>query len=79
MYTEGLIDMEVTTHSPERFQEKFENGQVASYQSPKVPGKTKQALSYVNPYPGQDIFIPNDTKHLNAVMNYLEWVREPLY
>jgi putative aldouronate transport system substrate-binding protein len=109
MYREGLIDMEVTTQTAERFQEKLENGQVASYagahgqgmwdytkgmngpednpakwwmypyQSPKVSGKTKQAVTNVNPYPSVDMFISKNTKHLNAVLHYLEWSHEPVY
>jgi putative aldouronate transport system substrate-binding protein len=31
MYTEGLIDIEVTTQTAERFQEKLESGQIAAY------------------------------------------------
>jgi putative aldouronate transport system substrate-binding protein len=46
------------------------------FQSPRVPNKTKQAVSYVNPYPAFDIFINKDTKHLNAIMHYLEWAQE---
>jgi putative aldouronate transport system substrate-binding protein len=49
------------------------------FQSPKVPNKTKQALSSINPYPYYDIFINKDTKHLNAVVNWLEWAQEPVY
>jgi putative aldouronate transport system substrate-binding protein len=49
------------------------------FQSPRVPNKTKQAVSYVSPYPGVDIFINKDTKHLNAIMHYLEWAQEPVY
>jgi putative aldouronate transport system substrate-binding protein len=109
LYNEGLIDMEVTTQSSERFQEKLESGQFAAYagdagqglwdywkemqgpednpakwymypfQSPRVPNKTKRAVSYVNPYPSTDIFINRDTRRLNAVMHYLEWAQEPIY
>jgi putative aldouronate transport system substrate-binding protein len=109
MYTEGLIDMEVSTQNGERFQEKLESGQFASYagngsqgkwdywkemwgpedgperwymfpfQSPKVTGKTKQAVTYINPYPSHYIFISKDTKRLNAAVNYLEWAQEPVY
>ncbi|MDR0387473.1 MAG: extracellular solute-binding protein [Treponema sp.] len=109
MYNEGLIDMEVTTQSSERFQEKLESGQFVAYvgeggqglwdywkemwgpednpakwymypfQSPRVPNKTKQAVSYVSPYPSHDIFINKDTRRLNAIMHYLEWAQEPIY
>ncbi|MDR0637183.1 MAG: extracellular solute-binding protein [Treponema sp.] len=109
MYTEGLIDVEVATQNPERFQEKLESGQFAAYvghagqgtwdywkdmngpednpakwymnpfQSPTVPNKPKQAINYINPYPSYDIFINKDTKHLNAVVNWLEWALEPIY
>jgi putative aldouronate transport system substrate-binding protein len=44
-----------------------------------VSNKTKQAINYVNPYPSHDIFINKDTKHLNAVINYLEWAQAPIY
>jgi putative aldouronate transport system substrate-binding protein len=49
------------------------------FQSPRVPNKTKQAVSYVNPYPGVDLFINKDTRRLNAIMHYLEWAQEPVY
>jgi putative aldouronate transport system substrate-binding protein len=106
MYREGLIDMEVTTQTMDRFEEKFENGSIAMiagnacqgvwdpwkvlkskddipaigymypYALPSVPGKTAQAVSFVNPYPTQEMFISKDTKHLNAVVNYIEWAHE---
>jgi putative aldouronate transport system substrate-binding protein len=109
MYNEGLIDVEVTTLSNERFQEKLESGMIAGmvghmaqgfwqawdnlakpedsppkwyiypFQSPQVPDKTKQAISFVNPYPSMDIFIKKDTMRLNAAVNYIEWAQEPVY
>ncbi|HHX12276.1 MAG TPA: hypothetical protein GX731_05600 [Clostridiales bacterium] len=107
MYREGLIDMEATTISTERFREKIESGQVGmfttdlwisglnetwkSYDSgedsvtfyyepfanPKVEGVEKAYTSYVNPNPGYMVYINKDTKKLNAVMNFLEWVNDP--
>lgn len=44
---------------------------------PKVPGITKTAASYfVSPYPGFTTFISKKTKHLNAIMNFLNWCNE---
>ena len=49
------------------------------FQSPAVPGKTKQFVQMVNGYPGYDLFINANTRRLNAVMNYLEWAQEHIY
>ncbi|MDR2135834.1 MAG: extracellular solute-binding protein [Treponema sp.] len=49
------------------------------FQSPKVAGKSKQAVIYINPFPSHYIFISNDTRRLNAVTHYLEWAQEPVY
>jgi len=107
MYREGLIDIEVSTQSNERFVEKLESGRVGLFttdfwvskfnetyrqytskeesttlyfepiDSPAVPGVTKGATSYINPNPGYMIFINKDTKNLNAVLNFLDWVNDP--
>ena len=107
MYREGLIDMEVSTQSKERFIEKLESGQVGIFitdlwvsnfnetwrnyteegqsvttcyepvADPIVEGVEKGHTSYVNPNPGYMIFINKDTEHLNAVLNFLNWVNEP--
>ena len=107
MYREGLIDMEVSTQSKERFIEKIESGQVGIFTTdlwitnlnetwrnytdygqsvtlnyepvadPSVAGVEKGHTSYVNPNPGYMLFINKDTKNLNAVLNFLEWVNEP--
>ena len=107
MYREGLIDMEVSTQSKERFIEKLESGQVGIFitdlwvsnfnetwrnyteegqsvttcyepvADPVVEGVEKGHTSYVNPNPGYMIFINKDTEHLNAVLNFLNWVNEP--
>ncbi len=107
MYREGLIDMEVSTQSKERFVEKLESGQVGIFTTdlwisnfnetwrnytdygqsvtlnyepvddPAVAGVEKGHTTYVNPNPGYMLFINKDTEHLNAVLNFLEWVNEP--
>jgi len=107
MYREGLIDIEVSTQSNERFVEKLESGRVGLFttdfwvskfnetyrqytskeesttlyfepiDSPAIPGVTKGATSYINPNPGYMIFINKDTKNLNAVLNFLDWVNDP--
>lgn len=46
------------------------------FQSPVVKGIDKGYTSYVNPNPGYMVFINKDTKHLNAVLNWLEWCNE---
>ncbi len=107
MYQEGLIDMEATTMSQERFKEKIESGQVGifttdlwnsglnetwkNYDSgddsvtfyyepvadPQVQGVKSGYTSYTNPNPGYMVFINKDTKHLNAVLNFLDWCNDP--
>ncbi|QHQ63286.1 hypothetical protein Ana3638_22980 [Anaerocolumna sedimenticola] len=107
LYTEGLIDMEATTMSKERFAEKIESGQVGMFTTdlwesglnetwknydsgsdsvtfyyepvadPEVQGVERAYTSYVNPNPGYMVYINKDTKHLNAVLNFLEWANEP--
>lgn len=46
------------------------------FQSPTQDGVAKGYTSYVNPNPGYMVFINKDTKHLNAVLNWLEWCNE---
>lgn len=46
-------------------------------QNPTVDGVSKGYTSYVNPNPQNMIFINNDTEHLNAVLNFLNWCNEP--
>lgn len=107
MYREGLIDMETTTMSQERFKEKITSGQIGMFTTdlwvsglnetwknydsgddsvtfyyepvanPEVEGVEKAYTSYVNPNPGYMVYINKDTAHLNAVLNFLEWVNEP--
>lgn len=44
---------------------------------PKVTGVSDHAATYfVNPYPGFTTFISKNTKHLNAVMHFLDWCNE---
>jgi putative aldouronate transport system substrate-binding protein len=107
IYREGLIDMEATTMSQERFKEKVESGQVGMFTTdlwnsglnetwknydsgadsvtfyyepiadPTVAGVESGYTGYTNPNPGFMVFINKDTKHLNAALNFLEWVNEP--
>ncbi len=107
LYAEGLIDMEATTMSKERFTEKIESGQVGVFttdlwvsglnetwknydsgqesvtfyyepvSNPQIQGVERAYTSYVNPNPGYMVYINKDTKHLNAVLNFLEWANDP--
>lgn len=47
------------------------------FQSPKVEGVEKAMTQGVDPYPKYMILINKDTKHLNAVLNFLDWCAEP--
>lgn len=108
MYNDGLIDLEVTTMSQERFKEKIESGQIGMFttdlwisglnetwknydsgadsvtfnyepiQDPQVQNIEKGYTSFTNPNPGFMVFINKDTKHLNAALNFLDWVNEPV-
>jgi putative aldouronate transport system substrate-binding protein len=83
MYTEGLIDMEVTTQNPERFQEKLESGQFAGYAGHAAQGlwdywkemrgpEDNPAKWYM--YPFQSPTVPNKTKQaINYVNPYPEY------
>lgn len=44
---------------------------------PQVSGVEKGYTSYVNPNPGYMVFINKDTKHLNAVLHFLDWCNDP--
>jgi hypothetical protein len=108
LYREGLIDVECSTLTQQRMNEKITNGNIAvltsdiwanalnntwqnmksgkdgtafyfqPYADPKVSGVTKATVSYVNPYPSYNMFISKDTKHLNAIMHYLDWSLAPV-
>ncbi|MDI6619676.1 MAG: extracellular solute-binding protein [Clostridiales bacterium] len=44
---------------------------------PKVDGVAQSgAVQYVNPYPGFTTFISKNTKHINAIMHFLDWCNE---
>lgn len=45
--------------------------------TPKVSNvENHGAVTYVNPYPGSTIYISKNTKHLNAILNFLDWCNE---
>ncbi len=47
------------------------------YNNPTVSGVTSGSTSYVNPNPQYMVYINKDTQHLNAALNFLEWVNDP--
>ncbi len=47
------------------------------YNDPAVEGVTSGSTSYVNPNPQYMVYINKDTKHVNAALNFLEWVNDP--
>lgn len=44
--------------------------------NPSIDGVEMGYTSFTNPNPGYMVYINKDTEHLNAVLNFLEWVNE---